>query len=149
MSERINPNHSLPVVSTYISERESRPEPVAASRVHLHLDGGFNDIVESFYHGEIGVVCRTDATFQQVGELLWNKEKAKVVKKDEVRKNVMAAMWNIAGMFEVFHKPLPSDRNVDASALLDRKNWACLADAVTTVMSHKERAVKYDLKNTL
>ena len=131
------------------NERESRPEPVAASRVHLHLDGGFNKIIESFYHDEIGEVCRTDATIQQVGKLLWNKEKAKVDKKDEVRKSVMAAMRNLSRTFVEFRKLLPTDRNVDASALFDRKNWACLAEAVTNVTSHKDGAVKYGLKNTL
>ena len=48
-------------------------------------------------------------------------------------------------MFIEFCKLLPSDRNVDASALLDRKNWACLAEAVTTVTSHKDGAVKNTL----
>ena len=55
--------------------KESRPEPVASSHIHLNLDRGFNKIVESFYHDEIGVVCQTDSTIQQVGKLLSNQEK--------------------------------------------------------------------------
>ena len=92
-------------------------------------------------------VCRTDDTIQQVGVLLWNK--VKIDKKYEVSKSVMAAMRNLAGMFEEFRKLLPSDRNVDVSAFFDRKNWACLADAVNTVTSHKDGSIKYSLKDTI
>ena len=54
-------------------------------------------------------------------------------------------MWNLARTYVEFRKLLPSDQKVDASALFDRKNWACLAEAVTTVTSHKDGAVKNTL----
>ena len=52
---------------------------------------------------------------------------------------------DLARTFIEFRKLLPSDRNVDASPLFDCKNWACLAEAVTTVTSHKDGAVKNTL----
>ena len=44
-------------------------------------------------------MCRNDPTIKKIGKMLWNKDRAKVDKTDEVRKTVMASMRNLAQLF--------------------------------------------------
>ena len=58
---------------------------VSAKCVHLNED---KIMLDSFRNDDIGQVCREDKTIRQVGRLLWQKDRTKVDKSDEVRKTV-------------------------------------------------------------
>ena len=139
-----------------VGPASNNPKPCSARFVHLRADDQFTQILERFHRDEVGEVCRSDATIQQIGRLLWDKDKAKVDKTDEVRKSVMTAMRSLARLFIEVRKTMKSDK-LDASAMFDRKNWSSLVEAIdiitrndtTTSSSSNSNVVKYGLKNNL
>ena len=56
--------------------------------VHLDEDGSYQIILDSFRNDDIAQVCPEDKTIRQVGRLLWQKDRTKVDKSDDVRKTV-------------------------------------------------------------
>ena len=108
-------------------------------------------ILDSFRNDDIGQVCREDKTIRRVGRLLWQKDRTKVDKSDEVRKTIMTSMRTLAKLFIEMIRHLTADANkVDASALFNRANWAALTAAIDVVTSgNSGGTVKYGLKNTI
>ena len=113
-----------------------------------NTDDSFNDILESFHPDDIGNMCRNDPTIKKIGKMLWNKDRAKVDKTDEVRKTVIGSMRNL---FIEFKKQLECVvETTEASLMFDRMHWASLSEAITNVMRrNNDGTVKYALKNPL
>ena len=110
---------------------------------------GFTDILDSFHEDDIGEICRTDDTIITVGRILFNKDKTKVDKTDEVRKCVMRDMRTLARLFHLFKERC--DKPVDdASAMFVKGNWNFLVDSIESFTSDDEAGkIKHGLKNTL
>lgn len=66
-----------------------------------------------------------EASIRTVGSLLWNKDKTKVDKPDEIRKTVMSSMRLLAKIYIDFEKQTKlEDKNTDGvKSLSDRENW--------------------------
>ena len=125
---------------------------VSAKLVHLDEDESYKMILDSFRNDDIGQVCREDKTIRQMGRLLWQKDRTKVDKSDEVRKTVMTSMRTLAKLFIEMRQHLTDvdASKVDASALFNRANWTALTAAIDVVTSgNSGGTVKYGLKNTI
>ena len=106
-----------------------------------NTDDSFNDILESFHRDDIGNMCRNDPTIKKIGKMLWNKDRAKVDKTDEVRKTVIGSMRNL---FIEFKKQLECVvETTEASLMFDRMHWASLSEAITTV-KRRDRKVRIE-----
>ena len=124
---------------------------VSAKLVHLDEDESYKMILDSFRNDDIGQVCREDQTIRQVGRLLWQKDRTKVDKSDEVRKTVMTSMRTLAKLFVEMRQHMTTDADkIDASALFNRANWTALTAAIDVVTNGNEGGtVKYGLKNSI
>ena len=106
-----------------------------------NTDDSFNDILESFHRDYIGNMCRNDPTIKKIGKMLWNKDRAKVDKTDEVRKTVIGSMRNL---FIEFKKQLECVvETTEASLMFDRMHWASLSEAITNV-KRRDRKVRIE-----
>ena len=56
--------------------------------VHFDEEESYQINLDSFRNDDIGQVCLEDKTIRQVGRLLWQKDRTKVDKSDEVHKTV-------------------------------------------------------------
>jgi hypothetical protein len=131
----------------------TRPSYVPATLLALHKDDEFLNILRSFHDNVVGQICRSDNTIMLVGRHLWQKDRTKVDKSDEVRKSVMADMRNLACLYDEFRKNV-SFSSSDSIDMFKRENWLVLRDAIvtlttrdTTDCSTLESNVKYGLKN--
>jgi len=113
---------------------------------------GFTDILNSFHEDDIGEICRTDDIIITVGRILWNKDKTKVDKTDEVRKCVMRDMRTLARLFSLF-KERCDELVADASAMFEKGNWNILVDSIESFTSDEagkiQKKIKHGLKNML
>ena len=122
---------------------------VHASLLNLNRHPQFIDILGDFQQTPIGNLCRQDVTLQAIGMHLWLKDKAKVDKRDEVRKSVMTAMRTLAGLF-LYFKEQENCSTTEVKDMFKRENWAKLVEAVRSMTNREEEGnLKYGLKNSL
>ena len=129
-------------------------KPVLASLLNTSESDDFTDLLNRFQANDIGNTCRTDQTIILIGRYLWQKDRTKVDKHDEVRKSVMSDMRNLAKLYLQFKLCLSEDQNsTDAADMFSRENWKALQEAITNVTrrdaASSETQIKYGLKNTL
>ncbi|ELU09706.1 hypothetical protein CAPTEDRAFT_188479, partial [Capitella teleta] len=107
----------------------------------------FAILLSKFQKNEIGDTCRSDSTIREFGWNLFQKEKTKVDKFDEVCKSVSADMRLLARLFCHLKLTVPDDVCLhDASDLLDRGNWTHLREVIDLLTSKESGEVKHGLK---
>ena len=84
----------------------------------LAEDPVFSEILQSFHADEAGNLCRQDATIKLIGKHIFAKDKTKVEKTQEVRKNVMACMRNLANLYRI--------HQAETGVLWDLHRWRCI-----------------------
>ena len=93
-----------------------------------------------------------DDTLMIIGKKLWEKEKTKVDKHDEVRKYAMADMDNLATLYLEFITHFPEGTAPTLDHMFDRDCWQALTDAIDAVTTKADAgngiSVKYGLKNS-
>ena len=99
---------------------EADPKSVHITLVEADESTDFLDILNRFHNNDVGNICRTDKTVKLIGRHLWQKDKTKVDKHDEVRKSVMA---NLANLYLNFKSCLEGQECNDAADMCDRDNW--------------------------
>ncbi|XP_072042710.1 LOW QUALITY PROTEIN: uncharacterized protein [Amphiura filiformis] len=119
---------------------KSTPVPANMLNVGDHEFGGdfMKEILSKFREGEnkdVYNTCTTDIVLLQVGKKLWNKQKRKVDKKNEVRKSIMSDMRRLASLYSNMKKAeetmgqLPvKDGNI--SDMFKRNNFRHFEEAV-------------------
>lgn len=116
-----------------------------------NIDDEFRQILGSF-QDKAGSIIRKDPTIQLIGKFLWQKEKTKVDKKDEVRKGVMQDMRNLATLYRYYQDEtagMSEETDGGAKDMFDIDNWQHLREAIVKMTVKDDSQVKYGLKNSL
>ena len=111
------------------------------------------EIISKFQNDDVGTICKTDTTIIIIGERIFQKNKKKVDRLMETRKNTMNDMRLLAKVYLA----MKSNENSDLSGFKDlfvRKNFQILETAVETVTSKSPGSeniddVKHGVKHKL
>lgn len=134
----------------------SRAAPVRPIDKHLsvnkiHKDQGFiDDIMSKFTENEAGNLCRTDKLIQQLGYKQYSKRRYESSKIDEVRKNVMCNMRELARIFIVFRDiPAEEGSKVTVEDMFTRDHLDRLCEAINRMAAKDDPTKeKHGLKLT-
>ena len=108
-------------------------------------------LLSNFRNNDVGNTCRSDKYIKLFGYTLFQKEKTKVEKYDEVVKSVSNDMRLLARLLLHTKLTVPDDVIiVDASDLVDRKYWPHVRDAIDQMTTDADAStLKHGLKLSL
>ncbi|XP_053389498.1 uncharacterized protein LOC123565665 [Mercenaria mercenaria] len=128
---------------------ENFPEAIKTETIGvIHPDSDFvNNILNRFRDTEVGTFIRSDETIQAIGYRHYCSRRVEISKQNEVRKEIMGEMRELARLFITF-KEL-SDTPVAFTDMFTRLKLKTLREAIEKMCENEDNTEKIGLKQNL